>query len=324
MSVWKTENLGPESRKAHERRVRTGFFKKYCGGIVLDIGYRGYEDIEVVPVLPDAVGIDLNYPGYDGSHLPFDDNSVDTVYNSHTLEHIDNPVSAIQEWFRVLRTGGYLIIAVPHQFLYEKRAITPSRWNLDHKRFYTPAKLVHEVESSLAPNTYRIRHLLDDDEYFDYRIPPETHSGGGYQIELVIEKINCPTWKLEGSDDNKPLALHNNDLENAIETHDSDTLAFVLDTFSVIHETLTRITSENATFHSERKTEINAILQGAWNAVEKLRQSNQNDASISTLFDLLQQGFAKYEAFATTTNHRIGTITTELAKFIVEQQHKTK
>jgi chemotaxis methyl-accepting protein methylase len=194
---WKVENLGPESRKAHSRRVREGFFDRYFGGVVLDIGYRGYEDIEVVPVLEDAIGIDLNYPGYDGERLPFEDGTVDTVYASHTLEHITDPHSAIREWFRVLRNGGYLVLAVPHQFLYEKRTVLPSRWNEDHKRFYTPARILAEVESALPPNSYRVRRLVDDDEGYDYTIPPTQHARGAYQIELVLEKIQEPAWSLE-------------------------------------------------------------------------------------------------------------------------------
>lgn len=195
---WKEENLGPESRKAHQRRVREGFFDRYFRGVVLDIGYRGYEDLEVVPVIEGAIGIDLSYPGYDGKRLPFEEGTVDTVYASHTLEHIDDPLEAIREWFRVLKVGGYLVIGVPHQFLYEKRTMQPSRWNGDHKRFYTPAKLLNEIEAALAPNSYRVRRLIDDDEHYDYTIPPARHAGGAYQIELVVQKIQRPDWILEG------------------------------------------------------------------------------------------------------------------------------
>lgn len=195
--LWSMQNLGPESRKAHDRRVQEGFFKRFFGPVTLDIGYRGYEDLEVVPVLADAIGIDLNYPGYDGKRLPFEEGTVDTVYASHTLEHIPDPLEAIREWFRVLKVGGYLVLAVPHQYLYEKRTALPSRWNGDHKRFYTPGKLLWEVETALTPNTYRLRKLIDDDDAFDYSIPPTRHSGGSYQIELVVEKIKQPAWDLE-------------------------------------------------------------------------------------------------------------------------------
>ena len=35
--------------------------------------------------------------------LPFEDNSFDTVYSSHVLEHLDNPTAAIEESIRVAR-----------------------------------------------------------------------------------------------------------------------------------------------------------------------------------------------------------------------------
>jgi len=88
------------------------------------------------------------------------------------------------------------VIIVPHQFLYEKKAYLPSNWNLDHKRFYTPASLLKELELSLKPNTYRVRFLEDGDQDFNYSIPPNIHSGGQYEITLVIQKIVPPAWDL--------------------------------------------------------------------------------------------------------------------------------
>lgn len=44
MSVWKTETLGPEFRKVHDRSARTGFLQKHCGTIKLSYpGYDGYK-----------------------------------------------------------------------------------------------------------------------------------------------------------------------------------------------------------------------------------------------------------------------------------------
>src|SRR5205807_87939 len=100
--------------------------------------------------------VDLNYPNYDGVNLPFPDHSVDTVYASHVLEHVPDYVPVIRDWHRVLKKGGFVICTVPHQHLYEKKRNLPSRWNADHKRFYTPASLLREFEEALAPNTYRV------------------------------------------------------------------------------------------------------------------------------------------------------------------------
>ena len=188
----------PETEKAHARREESGFFSKFMTGKGLDIGYRG-KDPDAETVLPEALGIELDYPGYDGKRLPFADASQDYVYSSHCLEHIKGYRGAIREWFRVIRVGGFLIIAVPHQFLYEKRAHLPSRWNADHKRFYTPAALLREVERSLTPNAYRLRLLHDCDLGYDYSIPADRHAGGEYQIEMVIQKVQAPAWGLNRS-----------------------------------------------------------------------------------------------------------------------------
>ncbi len=142
--------VGTEARKTIEAKLLGGFVGRYLSGAnILDIGYRGYLH-DAVPIVPQAIGVDLQYPGYDGKTLPFEDESQDAVSSSHCLEHIDDYKGALREWYRVLRVGGFMIISVPHQFHYEKRPAPPSRWNPDHKRFYTPASLMSEVESALS------------------------------------------------------------------------------------------------------------------------------------------------------------------------------
>ncbi len=188
--------VGEESSKTHENKQKSGFYAKYMSGSGLDVGYAGYIP-GVNPILETAIGVDLNYPGYNGTILPFADNSQDYVYNSHCLEHIKDWSTAITEWFRVLKPHAHLIIVVPHKYLYEKKAYLPSRWNEDHKRFYTPGSLLNEIECTLTPNSYRIRLLEDGDAGFDYTIPPEKHSSGQYEITLVIQKINPPTWSIK-------------------------------------------------------------------------------------------------------------------------------
>lgn len=188
--------VGTEASKSIAVKIQNGFVARYLSGAnILDIGYRGYLH-DAVPIVPQAIGIDLEYPGYDGKTLPFADNTQDAVYSSHCLEHIDDYIGTLREWYRVLRIGGFMVVSVPHQFLYEKKFAPPSRWNTDHKRFYTPASLMAEVEQALAPNTYRLRHLVDNDMKFVYKLPPEVHSGGCYEIEMVLEKIQEPSWKI--------------------------------------------------------------------------------------------------------------------------------
>ena len=186
--------LGPEAARNHERRVREGFIKKYLSGnAVLDIGYRGGET-EAVPITEKAIGVELDYPGYDGVKLPFEDDSQDAVFASHTLEHIEDYRTALAEWYRVVKPSGFLVIAVPHQHLYERKAEPPSRFNADHRRFYTSRSLLAEVEESLPLAGYRVRSLRELDDGFNYLTPPQLHAEGSYEIELVLEKLPVPAY----------------------------------------------------------------------------------------------------------------------------------
>jgi len=180
--------VGTESQKTYLDKLQNGFFTKYMTGCGLDIGYAGYTS-GAEAILPTAIGIDKDYPGYDLKTLPFASNTQDYVYNSHCLEHIGDYKQAMQEWFRVLKPKGFMIIVVPHRDLYEKKLKLPSIWNQDHKRFYTPASLLTEIEESLVVNSYRIRFLEDGDKGFDYSTAVEKHSGGQYEITIVLEKL---------------------------------------------------------------------------------------------------------------------------------------
>jgi Methyltransferase domain len=163
------------------------------GEHVLDIGYKGSR-VNPLPIVPHAVGVDLDFPGYDGIHLPFEDGSQDAVHASHCLEHIAEYQVAIADWYRVLKISGYLIIMVPHQQLYERKAAPPSRWTGDHKRFYTPRSLLEEVESALPVCGWRLRSLRDVDDGFDYFASVEQHARGLCEIEAIIQKVSVPGW----------------------------------------------------------------------------------------------------------------------------------
>jgi len=147
-----------------------------------------------LPIIEGAIGVDLDYPGYNGRVLPFPSESQDAVYSSHCLEHIDDSIMAIQEWHRVLKTGGHIIVIVPHAHLYERRRRPPSRWNKGHRRMYTSASLLAEFEAALPPNSYRVRQLLEDDRGYRYEDPPDKPADGGREIELVVQKIKPPAW----------------------------------------------------------------------------------------------------------------------------------
>jgi SAM-dependent methyltransferase len=53
------------------------------------------------------------YPQIDIHNLPFPDSHFDLVVHSDTLEHVQNPIRALKECYRVLKPGGALCYTVP-------------------------------------------------------------------------------------------------------------------------------------------------------------------------------------------------------------------
>lgn len=165
-------------------------------GFGIDIGYKG-ASADNEPVLKNAVGIDLGSPNYNGFALPFKENALDFVFSSHCLEHVTDPVASVKEWFRPIRVGGYLILIVPHLYLYEKKRSLPSLFNEDHKVFFTPSTLLSTVEAALQPNSYRIVSYRDNDVDYNYSIGPNEHCSGACECELVVKRIEKPNWEIQ-------------------------------------------------------------------------------------------------------------------------------
>ena len=61
--------------------------------------------------------------------LPFNDNSVDEIFTSHTLEHIENKDVPFvwEEMYRVLKPNGIIDIIVPHAR--ENQAFMMNHWS---------------------------------------------------------------------------------------------------------------------------------------------------------------------------------------------------
>lgn len=179
-----------ETQKAYDRRIQEGWFEKYVDltkpGI--DIGCQND------PLNESFRKWDLIFGDGDATTMVgVNDNEYHTVYASHVLEHVVDPVTAIKNWYRITAPGGYLIILVPHRDLYEKKSLLPSNWNHDHKSFWLP-------ENGELPNTYGFKEVLQQAipniNIVSFEIlnngwislPENQHSIGEYSIEAIIKK----------------------------------------------------------------------------------------------------------------------------------------
>ncbi|UKM66293.2 class I SAM-dependent methyltransferase [Flavobacteriaceae bacterium GSB9] len=108
-----------------------------------------YKRFKNMPNL-DYVTTDLNSPLADVKadicHLPFTDNEFDVILCNHVLEHIPNDTKAMQELYRVLKSGGMGIFQIPQDLnrkkTFEDDSITDKKerakifGQYDHVRVY--------------------------------------------------------------------------------------------------------------------------------------------------------------------------------------------
>lgn len=76
----------------------------------------------------------------------------DFVLSSHVLEHSSNPILALTEWLRVLKTGGILVILVPHKdgTFDHRRPVTSLQHLKNDFDFETPEADESHIQEILA------------------------------------------------------------------------------------------------------------------------------------------------------------------------------
>jgi SAM-dependent methyltransferase len=128
-----------ECSKSISRRLRDpNFTCRYFRGAGIDIGgkpdpLRAYRSL--LPFVEEIRTWDLE-DGDAQFMTGVPDQAYDFVHSSHCLEHLHDPIAGLQNWFRILRQGGVLIVTVPDEDLYEQ-GIFPSTFNRDHKWSFT-------------------------------------------------------------------------------------------------------------------------------------------------------------------------------------------
>lgn len=139
--------MGSEAQKTNRIRGQD-FASKYLTGDVLDIGCGA--DL----VTPSARPFDVD--DGDANHILeyLQPESFDCVHSSHCLEHMRDVPAALAQWWALARPGGYLVIVVPHEDLYEQYH-WPSLFNSDHK-----ATFRLDTPGSWSPVSFELRHLV--------------------------------------------------------------------------------------------------------------------------------------------------------------------
>jgi len=135
--------------------------KDEISGKVLDFGCgdKPYEDIFSAN---EYIGIDISESGhdntnksadiyYDGSKIPFGDNSFDSIFSSEVFEHIFNIDDILEELNRVLKQDGKMLITLPfvwfeHEIPYDYARYTS--FGINHLLKKHGFEIISETKSS--------------------------------------------------------------------------------------------------------------------------------------------------------------------------------
>lgn len=125
--------------------------------------------------------------------------SYDLVYSSHCLEHVSDPIVALFRWWALVRPGGYLVLVVPDEDLYEQ-GFWPSRFNTSHTATFTVGK-----SASWSPVSINLLDALRNlpchdivkveriEEGFDFTRPAQDQSASRHAevcVEAIVRKVS--------------------------------------------------------------------------------------------------------------------------------------
>jgi len=157
---------------------------QFCQGDGMDIGYGGD------PIVPNAICMDLpqGYARYENhiQHLHgeardlrwFRSETLDWIYSSHVLEDFENTKAVLEEWLRVVKPGGNLILYLPDEQTYRA-----------HCRSQGKQPNVHHIHEDFCLDT--VKNCLEDRN--DVELIHERFPVGIYSFELVLrKKETCP------------------------------------------------------------------------------------------------------------------------------------
>ena len=195
-------SMAGETGKALARRLGDSrFLREWFVGDGIDIG-AGNDRLELYleyfPLMTSCLSWDKEN-GNGETVETIKNNSMNFVYSSHCLEHITDPYKALQNWIRITKLGGHLILAVPDEDLYEQ-GVFPSTFNKDHKWTFTVMKKtswsrasinILEMVQAFADQTQCVKVELIDGMYrrnlvrFDRTIEGHVETC----IEIVLRKV---------------------------------------------------------------------------------------------------------------------------------------
>lgn len=133
----------------------------------------------VWPVRPDVQSFDQVHGDANYITRHVEAAGYDYVFSSHCLEHMRDPDHALQEWWKLVKPGGSMLLVVPDEDLYEQ-GYWPSLFNKDHKFTFTISK--QQSWSPVSRNLLDMARALPGAELISIRV-----QDAGYDRRFLAE-----------------------------------------------------------------------------------------------------------------------------------------
>lgn len=181
--TWRLEDpMGDEASKVKFDVV------EFTRGVVLDLGcgpskafphFLGVDSCKDTELFGIQMRPDLKVEDCGDLSEVVNDESVDAIFSSHLLEHIDDYRSALKDWWRCIKNDGYLILYLPHKHFYPN--IGQVGANPDHKHDFEPSDIINVIQEISVGCDVIVREDRND--------------GREYSFLLVLKKLANPVWR---------------------------------------------------------------------------------------------------------------------------------
>lgn len=123
----------------------------------------------------------------DARQMPFKDSSIDEIYSSYCLEHIDDQLAVVSELWRVCKDGAVIRLILPH-------FSNPSYYDdLTHQRLYSRRSFEHfdqDLHSVTGyPNYLPQVHIKTESAYLRWW-PPQVVARKGTVKRFILTILN--------------------------------------------------------------------------------------------------------------------------------------
>ena len=126
------------------------------------------------PVRPDVQHFDIEHGDANCvTQFVTELETFDYVFSSHCLEHMHDPRSAIEEWWKLVKPDGMMFVVVPDEDLYEQ-GYWPSLFNSDHKSTFSICK--QQSWSPVSRNLLDLARALPNGEIVSLRLQDQRYN----------------------------------------------------------------------------------------------------------------------------------------------------